>query len=339
MAPKSLELTPDNYRFFRSQTTKPVPIPKDISLSDSTIIITGANTGIGYGAAEQFLAMNLKRLIIAVRSISKGEAAASTLRAKHPNAEILVWQVDMNIYKSVQDFAKKCETLDRIDLVILNAGIQMTKFELSPEGHEVSFQVNYLSTVLLATLLLPTLKQKAPAGQPGHLTIVSSGTALMADFPNAKDENIMEFFDKEAFFTGGVNPLPTYSRTKALAHFWIIKLAERVKAEDVIVNLVDPGLVGGTSLTRGQGNIIIRYIFAFVNWIAARSIKNGASTFVQAGVVMGEETHGSYIMDWRIHHYTKFLYTKEGKAFADKVWYETNKLLSFANIDGILNSL
>ncbi|KAF5637378.1 retinol dehydrogenase 11 [Fusarium tjaetaba] len=339
MAPRSLELAPDNYRFFRSQTTKPVPIPKDISLSDSTIIITGANTGIGYGAAEQFLAMNLKRLIIAVRSISKGETAASTLRAKHPKAEILVWQVDMNLYKSVQDFAKKCETLDRIDLVILNAGIQMTKFELSPEGHEVSFQVNYLSTVLLATLLLPTLKQKAPAGQPGHLTIVNSGTSLMADFPNAKDENVMEFFDKEAFFTGGVNPLPTYSRTKALAHFWIVKLAERVKAEDVIVNLVDPGLVGGTSLTRGQGNIIIQYIFAFVNWIAARNIKNGASTFVQAGVVMGKETHGSYLQDWRIHHYTKFLYTKEGKAFADKVWYETNKLLSFANVDGILNSL
>ncbi|KAF5977095.1 putative short-chain dehydrogenase reductase/reductase family protein [Fusarium bulbicola] len=308
MAPKSLEFTPDDYRFFRSQTTKPVPIPKDISLSGSTIIITGANTGLGYGAAEQFLAMNLKRLIVAVRSISK-------------------------------DFAKKCETLDRIDLVILNAGIQMTKFELSPEGHEVSFQVNYLSTVLLATLLLPTLKQKAPAGQPGHLTIVNSGTALMADFPNAKDENVMEFFDKEAFFTGGVNPLPTYSRTKALAHFWIVKLAERVKAEDVIVSLVDPGMVGGTSLQRGQGNPIIQYIFAFVNWVIARSIKSGASTFVQAGVVMGKETHGSYIMDWRIHHYTKFLYTQEGKAFADKVWYETNKLLSFANVDGILNSL
>ncbi|KAF9769119.1 hypothetical protein IL306_013533, partial [Fusarium sp. DS 682] len=140
MAPKSLELAPDDYRFFRSQTTKPVPIPKDISLSDSTIIITGANTGIGYGAAEQFLAMNLKRLIIAVRSLSKGEAAATTLRAQHPNAEILVWQVDMVSHKSVQDFAKKCETLDRIDLVILNAGIQMTRFELSPEGHETSFQ-------------------------------------------------------------------------------------------------------------------------------------------------------------------------------------------------------
>jgi NAD(P)-dependent dehydrogenase (short-subunit alcohol dehydrogenase family) len=301
MAPKSLELTPDDYRFFRSQITKPVPIPKDISLSDSTIIITGANTGIGYGAAEQFLSMNLKRLIIAVRSLSKGEAAAATLRAKYPSAEILVWQVDMTSYKSVQDFAKKCETIDRIDLVILNAGIQMTKFELSPEGHETSFQVNYLSTVLLATLLLPTLKQKAPAGQPGHLTIVNSGTALMADFPNAKDENVLDFYDKEAFFSSGANPLPSYSRTKALAHFWIVKLAERVKAEDVIVSLVDPGLVGGTSLTRDQGNIVVRYILALVNWLTARSIKNGASTFVQAGVVMGKESHGSYTMDWRIH--------------------------------------
>ncbi|KAF9767840.1 hypothetical protein IL306_014932 [Fusarium sp. DS 682] len=161
----------------------------------------------------------------------------------------------------------------------------------------------------------------------------------MAEFPNAKDENVLDFYDKEQFFSSGANPLPSYSKHKALSHFWIVKLAERVKAEDVIVNLVDPGLVGGTSLTRDQGNIFVRYILAFVHWLTARSIEKGASTFVQAGVVMGKESHGSYLMDWKIHHYTKFLYTQEGEAFADKVWFETNKLLSFVDINGILNSL
>ncbi|KAF4448315.1 hypothetical protein F53441_8254 [Fusarium austroafricanum] len=338
MAPKSLDLAPDDYHFFRSQATRQVPLPKDINLSSGTIIITGGNTGIGYAAAEMLLSMSLKRLVIAVRTPSKGEAAAATLRAKYPSAEILVWKVDMVSYKSVQDFAKQCETLDRIDLVLLNAGIQMTKFELSPEGHETSFQVNYLSTVLLATLLLPTLKQKAPAGQPGRLTIVSSGTSLFAEFPNANDEKVLDFYDKEEFFSAGANPTPSYSKHKALSHFWAVKLAERVKAEDVIVNIVDPGLVRSTGLQRGQG-VVMGYIVLLIKWLTGRSLQQGASTFVQAGLVMGKESHGSYIMDWRIHHYTKFLYTKEGKAFADKLWYETLKSLSFVDINGILNSL
>ncbi|KAM0286565.1 hypothetical protein ACHAQK_009209 [Fusarium lateritium] len=338
MAPKSLDLVPDDYRFFRSQFTKQVPLPTDISLASSTIIITGGNTGIGYTAAESFLAMSLKRLVIAVRTPSKGEAAAATLRAKYPNAEILVWQVDMLSYKSVQAFAKQCETLDRIDLAILNAGTQMTKFVLSPEGHESSFQVNYLSTVLLATLLLPTLKQKAPTGQPGHLTIVGSGTALTAEFPNANDENVLPFYDDKANFYGGANPLPSYGKHKALSHFWILKLAERVSADDVIVNVVDPGLIRNTGLQQ-QGNAVVRYISAVFKWFLARSLEQGASTFVQAGVVMGKESHGSFIMDWKIHHYTKFLYTAEGKAFAEKLWYETLKEFSFVDVNGILNSL
>lgn len=300
MAPKSLDLVADDYHFFRSQFTKPVPLPQDLSLSESTIIITGANTGIGYATAEKLLSLSLKRLVIAVRSPSKGESAAVELRAKYSKAEILVWQVDMLSHKSVEDFANQCKTLDRIDLAILNAGSQWTRFELSPEGHESSFQVNYLSTVLLATLLLPTLKQKAPSGQPGRLTIVNSGTSLMADFPNANDDKVLSYYDNKAYFSGGVNPIPSYGKHKALAHFWIYKLVERLGSDDVIVNLVDPGLVGNTGLQQ-QGKFVVRHIIAVVKWLLARNLEQGASTLVQAGVVMGKESHGSYIMDWRIH--------------------------------------
>jgi NAD(P)-dependent dehydrogenase (short-subunit alcohol dehydrogenase family) len=300
MAPKSLDLVADDYHFLSSQFTKPVPLPKNLSLPESTIIITGANTGIGYSTAEKLLSLNLKRLIIAVRSTSKGESAAAKLRAQYSKAEILVWQVDMLSHKSVQDFANKCKTLDRIDVAILNAGSQWTRFELSPEGHESSFQVNYLSTVLLTTLLLPTLKQKAPAGQPGHLTIVNSGTSLTANFPNANDENVLAYYDNKTHFSDGVNPMPSYAKHKALAHFWIYKLVERLSSDDVVVNLVDPGLVRNTSLQQ-QGNVVVRSIGTVIGWLLARSLEQGASTLIQAGVVMGKESHGSYIMDWRIH--------------------------------------
>ncbi|KAF4950071.1 hypothetical protein FSARC_13305 [Fusarium sarcochroum] len=336
MAPKSLELAPDSYRFLRSQCEKQVPIPSDISLAGGTIIITGGNTGLGYATGETFLSMNLSRLIIAVRTPSKGEAAAAKLRAKYPNAQVDVWKVDMISHKSVQDFVDKCETLDRIDLALLNAGTQMLTFEKSPQGHETSFQVNYLSTILLATLLLPILKQKSPPGKPGRLTIVSSGTALMAEYPSAKNERVLPYYEDEANFSRP-NPTPTYGAHKGLAHFWIVKLAERVKADDVVVNLVDPGLVKDTAL-QDQGNILWRSMGRAIKSIIGRTLEQGASTFVQAGVVMGKESHGSYIMDWRIHHYTQLLHTASGLAFADKVWNETYELLSL-DVNSTLNSL
>ncbi|KAJ3515627.1 hypothetical protein NM208_g14939 [Fusarium decemcellulare] len=333
MAPKSLDIKPKSYRFFESQFTKPVFPPKGTSLANGTAIITGGNVGIGFATAETVLGLGLSRLILAVRTPSKGEAAASKLLDKFPKAKVDVWQVDMLSYQSVQAFARKCETLDRIDFALLNAGVIEQNYKKGPEGHENMFQVNYLSTVLLATLLLPTLKQRAPAGKPGRLTIVNSGTSIMAKFPNAKLDKVLSYYDDESVF-GSLS----YPNSKGLAHFWILKLAERVKPEDVIVNLVDPGLVKGTLLHRNTGSILSA-IIAPVKSLAGRTMEQGASTYVDAAVVRGKESHGCYLQDWKIFHYCAAVYGDEGRELAERVWNETLEELSFVDVNGILSSV
>ncbi|KAF7539469.1 hypothetical protein G7Z17_g12417 [Cylindrodendrum hubeiense] len=295
MAPKSLELAPGPYRFLQSQLAKPIPIPKGTSLAGETAIITGANAGLGFQCASNLLALGLSRLIIAVRTPSKGVDAAAKLKQKFQSATIDVWQVDMLSYESIQAFATKCETLDRIDFVILNAGAIEEKFKLGPQGHEIMFQVNYLSTVLLASLLLPTLKRKAPSGKPGRLTIVNSGTALIPKFDNTTSDLFLPYYDDESKF----DSTNSYASSKGLAHFWIVKLAERVSADDVVVNLVDPGLVKGTSLHRNI-NFVVRAILTTIKSITGRTMEHGASTFIDAAVVRGKESHGSYVMDWKL---------------------------------------
>ncbi|KAF4977656.1 hypothetical protein FZEAL_5846 [Fusarium zealandicum] len=334
MTPKSLDLKPASYSFFQSQFTKPVWPSKETSLAGATAIITGGNSGIGFAGTRALLSLNLRRLIIAVRTPAKGEAAASTLREKFPNAKIDVWQIDMLSFKSIQAFAEKCKTLDRLDLAILNAGTAESKFKKSSDGHETTFQVNYLSTVLLASLLLPILKQKSPSGRPGRLSLVNSGTSLAAKFPMATSEGVLSYFDDETTF----NALTAYARSKALAHFWILKLAERVKPEDVVVNLVDPGLVKGTSLDRNF-NFVFNAIVTAIKFVVARTKEQGASTFVNAAVVQGKESHGCYIQDWKIFPYTAPAYGEEGRALADRIWDETLDVLSFADIDGVIESL
>jgi NAD(P)-dependent dehydrogenase (short-subunit alcohol dehydrogenase family) len=87
-------------------------------------------------------------------------------------------------YDSVQTFAKRVDAkLSRIDIVILNAGRARLEYhKCKSTSHEEDLQVNYLSTIFLTVLLLPTLKAESPPGKPKHLTISSAALTLHAKF-------------------------------------------------------------------------------------------------------------------------------------------------------------
>ncbi|OHE94944.1 short-chain dehydrogenase [Colletotrichum orchidophilum] len=308
--------------------------PKDLSLSGKTAIVSGANIGLGLTCARQLLDHDLSHLIMAVRSSERGEAAAKTLRGSHPDATIEVWSLDMLSYKSIQDFVNRCSTLPRIDFVILNAGMVQEEFKLSPAGHEQIFQVNYLSTVLLAILLLPVLKSKKTSGQTSRLTIVNSGTAFMAKFPEQDKRPLIAAFDDEKAF----DATDRYSTSKLLGQLFIIKLAEHVQRQDVVVNLVDPGFCKGSGLHRHIGGGI-KAVMEVGKTLTGRSLELGASTYFDAAVVRGEETHGSYLMDWKIFPFANFVYTPRGKTTREQLWEETLQELDFAGVRSILRSM
>ena len=127
--------------FFKSQLCSKAKFPpKETDLSGKVAIITGANQGLGFESARQFLSLNLSRLIVTVRSEEKGKAAATKLTKEYPNAAIDVWQLDMCSYASIQEFANRVDSeLSSLDIAILNAGRSRAEFELvSSTGHEES---------------------------------------------------------------------------------------------------------------------------------------------------------------------------------------------------------
>ncbi|KAK6203994.1 hypothetical protein LQW54_008567 [Pestalotiopsis sp. IQ-011] len=288
-------------RFFRSQfLASPRPPPEDTDLTDKTAIVTGATSGLGLEASRQLLSLGLSRLIMAVRSIEKGERVAAELRAQFPDADIRVWSLEMESYRSVRAFALHAgEELTRLDMAVLNAGVQALHFETAPEtGHEKLLQVNYLSTMLLAILLLPTLRAKSPPGEPGRLTIVSSGTARGArvDWP-AGGVILSSLDDKHQPWS----PVTRYAVTKLLGHLFVINLASHIDGQDVVVNLVDPGLVKDTNLQGGSSAPLpIAVFFYYMKALLGRPLPIGASTYVDAIVAKGVESHGCYVADWDI---------------------------------------
>jgi retinol dehydrogenase-12 len=165
--------------FVRDQYTK-LPVPRaPANIADATYIVTGANTGLGFECTKHLFRMGAKRIIMAVRTPSKGETALAAIRRETQRRNVgEVWELDLTSLDSVETFAKRISELDRLDGLIANAGVVMGRFQ-TVQGLELSLIVNVVATMLLAFRALPKLQESAHKLKvQTHLVIVSSNTGL-----------------------------------------------------------------------------------------------------------------------------------------------------------------
>jgi len=233
--------------FYRQLTIKPKPLPPNVRLDGKTAIITGANTGgLGLEAAKELASHGLARIILAVRTVSKGEAAKEQVLAANPAIEVQVWELDHESFASIDAFGKRANTLDRLDIAILNSGVKHLDYVKSKTGHEAHVQVNHLGTALVSVHLLVPLDRTAKAlGEPTRLTIVSSENHFWAKFKELKAPNALAELDMaKACFKGmdRVN-IERYSTSKLLNVLWMRELSARADRLhlNVIINTVNPG--------------------------------------------------------------------------------------------------
>ncbi|XP_067119838.1 retinol dehydrogenase 14-like isoform X5 [Centruroides vittatus] len=125
------------------------------TMKGKTVIITGANSGIGKETARELARCNAK-IILACRSIKRGTEAANEIVATTGNSNIVVKLLDLSSIKSVQTFARKIiETEERLDVLINNAGIAgSSEHVLTEEGIELTLASNYFGHYVLTLLLL-----------------------------------------------------------------------------------------------------------------------------------------------------------------------------------------
>ena len=121
------------------------------SFAGRTVIITGANSGLGAVTARE-LAGRGATIIMAVRTTSKGEAAARQM-----TGDIEVRQLDLKDLSSVRGFA---DGVDKVDVLINNAGIMAAPFALTVDGFESQIGTNHLGHFALTNLLLPKLTDR-----------------------------------------------------------------------------------------------------------------------------------------------------------------------------------
>ena len=302
----SFDISPEQeasqLQFYRRQlfaSTAPAVTKADANLSGKTAVVTGASGGIGLECCRQLLDLGLGKLIVAVRSLARGEETRKILleeRRSGGSAQIEIWALDYASYDSITTFARRVEELDPpLDIAILNAGVHRGGFHKSPNtGHEDSLQTNYLSTALLSLLLVGVFdKTRSSSGHaerpsPGRIVLVSSDMAAWTKFGQRNKSPLLPAFDDPAGWDG----MDRYGTTKLLGQLFVAELAKRVSPSVAIINCANPGLCHGSNLANELGTVAAVYIR-----LIGRTSAVGARSLIHAAVLQTERSHGQYVED------------------------------------------
>lgn len=211
------------------------------------VVITGANSGIGYQTAA-ILARRGAEVVLACRDERRGAAALARLQEEVPGALAELAQLDLASLASVRAFADREMALCKpIDLLVNNAGVMAPPRRLeTADGMELQFGTNVLGHFVLTGLLLPALEMAAADNsreQPRVVTIASI----------AHKQGRLDFDDLQA--TRRYRPMVTYRQSKLANLMFALELNRRLRAaaSRVMSVAAHPG-VANTNLFRGGGH-------------------------------------------------------------------------------------
>jgi len=157
-------------------------------LDGRTVIITGANTGIGKETAID-LAKRNARVILACRDGEKGTRAEKEIKQASKSDKVRFKQLDLASLASVKKFAAAIlEEESRVDILINNAGIMRCPYWKTEDGFEMQFGVNHLGHFLLTNLLLDRIKE-SPAGRIVVVSSLAHTRAKRINFDDINSEN------------------------------------------------------------------------------------------------------------------------------------------------------
>ncbi|MDZ7883345.1 MAG: SDR family NAD(P)-dependent oxidoreductase [Mycobacterium sp.] len=202
------------------------PLDPD-ALAGSTILVTGANSGIGKAIAAGVAGLG-GTVLLTVRDRARGESARKDIFDDTPGADVQIERCDVSDLAGVRDFAADLVArVPRLDAVIHNAGVMPPERSRTDEGHELSLATHVLGPLLLTELLLPVL---AESPDP-RVVLMSSGGMYTQRLPA----------DDIEYTSGHYRGAVAYARSKRIQVALTPLLANRWAAQSVMVAAMHPG--------------------------------------------------------------------------------------------------
>jgi len=267
-----------------SRRFRPDQIP---DLSGRVAIVTGGSAGIGYFNALALARANAKVIIISANEEHGKQAEREITQnlAENNSAGSIKWyQVDLGSLRDVDKVAKMlAQELDRLDIVICNAGIGQAPFGMTADGLERHFETNNLSHYVLVHRLLPVLKKTTKIAPPTTVRIVMQSSEMHRVSPSKAQ------FASKAEINEEVDGSLLYGRTKLGLIYFARQLVKRKFADlspdrPILAISVHPGTVDTEvqkAWTESYGNIVGKALESMTK-ILGKSAAEGAEASLWA---------------------------------------------------------
>jgi NAD(P)-dependent dehydrogenase (short-subunit alcohol dehydrogenase family) len=290
-------------------------------LSGKVAVITGGSEGVGYGCSHTLLAHNISKLFILSQSKDIAEDAINAIRNEmgEEAAKKVEWiQCDLSdwegIGKTALDIAHK---LDRLDILINNAGRGIMAPALDKQGVDLNMSVNHFGHVILTSHLLPKIKETAKQGHKVRIVNLASNTHENA--PKDTKFESLEELNKD------VGPMGQYGRSKLAAILYTKYLARHLgRNPNILINATHPGIVdtrqssqhildayplGGFAMTHGLNPFKKTQFEGAVSTMYAATVTEGSGQYIcppaiveKGSELANDDELGERLMDltWKI---------------------------------------
>lgn len=209
-------------------------------MAEKTIMITGATDGLGRALARRLAEDPEVTLLLHGRDDARGAAAVAEVRDATGNPNLHWYRADLASLAQVRSLAAAVAAdHPRLGVLVNNAGLGISLPEgrqVSADGHELRFAVNYLAGYLLTRLLLPVLR----AGAPSRVVLVSSAGQQGIDFD-------------DVMLTRGYSGGRAYCQSKLAQVMFGFDLADELSGTGVTVTSLHPGTFLPTKMVRAAG--------------------------------------------------------------------------------------
>lgn len=265
-------------------------------MKDKVILITGSTDGIGKEAAIKLVEMGA-HVIIHGRNQKKAELTMKDIKKKTNLHSVSTIYADLASIDQINTMADDIyKNFDRLDVLINNAGIYRPQRQLSHDGIEETFAVNYVAPYILTNRLVKILNKTSSSR---IVNIVSEVQSNKLDFNNLQ-------------FETGYTGVKAYARSKTCLVMFTYLLAEKLKKYNITVNCLHPGVINTKVLDAAMGMV-------------GAPVSVGADTLVHAAISSKlEGITGKFLDMKRIQPSKDITYNKE---LQEKLWQITEKLI------------
>ena len=276
-------------------------------------LVTGASSGIGHEIAKA-LARRGATVVTVSRGGGSGDEKTSQIRRETSNSEVTFMPADLSSINEVRRLAERFKArFDRLDVLVNNAGIFMSKRKLTEDGYELTFALNHLAPFLLTHLLMEPLVRSAPA----RIVTTSSG---------AESFGKMHFDDLMLQNYGGWK---AYGQSKLANLLFTYELSKRLSGTGVAANAFHPG---GVATGFGLNNSgVVPLLFGTLLRPFLKTPEQGA----QSGIYLAsspdiEGVTGRYYIDEMPATSSKRSYDANAQR---RLWLESERLVGLSRAE------